>query len=394
MEAQLQVEEGASIGAVLVVEPGQTKVLGRGPGADLRLDDPSLAARHAAVRLLEGGLQVVDLGAPGGTRLNEAPLPARSPAPAESGDLLRLGEHAVRVTVLGAPPRRRRAEPFPAAEFAHVRRLGAGATGKVYRARWLPRGLDVALKLLREEYGPESVEHARFLRECATVSRLRCPYVVAVYDVRRADGHVFTIMELVEGAALDALLAGGALEVPAALRVAADVAAALEVAARHGVVHRDVKPANVLLDRRAGLSKLCDFGLAKDLEARLRTLTAQGVGLGTLAYLPPEQVAAARGVGPAADVYSLGATLFHALAGRPPWDVTSEEDLAAILERRPPPLRALRPDAPPEVEALVSAMLGRAPAERPTAAAAGAALRACLAARFPGWDPRALFARP
>ena len=159
------------------------------------------------------------------------------------------------------------------------------------------------------------------------------------------------------------------------------------------MIHRDVKPANVLVDRRAGVCRLCDFGLAKDLQAAVQTLTAQGMGLGTLAYLPPEQVSEAHDAGPAADVYALGATLFHALAGRPPFKIDSEAELQAVLAAEPPRLETLREDLPPEVAALVAAALAKDPARRPSAEAVAEALARTRASRYPGWDPRSLFAR-
>ncbi|MGE0711633.1 MAG: protein kinase [Planctomycetota bacterium] len=392
MEAQFQVEEGRSAGRVLVVELGQTKTIGRGPGADLTLDDAALAPRHAAVRLLDDGLQVVDLA--GGALLNEAPLALRRPTNMDPGDLIRLGGHALRGAVVGGRRRlrpRQAALPFPPEEFADPQRVGAGASGVVYRARWVPRGAEVALKLLREDYAAGTPHHARFLRECSTVAKVRCPYVVAVFDVRSDERAVYLVMELVEGVALDALLARGPLPLPAALRAGEDVARALAAAAQAGVVHRDVKPANVLVDRRAGVCRLCDFGLAKDLGATLQTLTALGVGLGTLAYLPPEQVSDARGVTPAADVYSLGATLFHAVAGQAPFRIDSDEDLRAVLDAAPPRLERACPAAPPELADLVAATLRKDPAQRPGAAQVADALARLRAQRFPGWDPRALF---
>jgi Protein kinase domain/FHA domain len=395
VEAQLQVEAGAGAGEVLVVQVGETALVGSGPGVNLVLRDPGLAPRHAAFRMSEDGLEVIDLGAPGGTRVNGSPLAVRVPTAVESGDLIELGGHGLRALVMGRRRRRRAttaAEIFPADELADATRIGSGATGVVYRARWLPRGVDVALKLLRDEFGPSSPEYARFLRECGIVARLQSPHVVAVYDVRTGDERAYTIMELVDGIALDALLAQGPLPVPGALRVAEDMARGLAAAASQGIVHRDVKPANVLLDRGARVAKLCDFGLAKDLASTLQSLTAQGVGLGTLAYLPPEQLTAAKQASPAADVYGLGATLYCALSGQAPFSTTTEETVYAIAYEAPPRLETLRADVPPEVAQAVHAMLGKDPAQRPTAAAAATGLQALREARFPGYDPGPLFA--
>jgi serine/threonine-protein kinase len=170
--------------------------------------------------------------------------------------------------------------------------------------------------------------------------------------------------ELVDGPSAREVVDRGPLSVPAALWIAEDVARALVAASAAGVVHRDVKPSNVLITPE-GVAKLCDFGIAKDLQSTLRTLTASGAGMGTLAYLAPEQASQAKHVDARADLYALGATLYHLLAGRPPFRPRGADALLALVEQPPPPLGAARPDCPPEVARLVHAMLAKRPEERP-----------------------------
>ncbi|HBP23023.1 MAG TPA: hypothetical protein DEA08_35275, partial [Planctomycetes bacterium] len=150
-----------------------------------------------------------------------------------------------------------------------------------------------------------------------------------------------------------------------------------------GIVHRDVKPANVVINRARGVAQLCDFGIAKDLESTLASLTASGMGLGTMAYMPPEQVGEAKHVEPSADVYSLGATLYHFLAGRPPFSPTNMKALWEIVDQPPPPLDAFRAEVPAEVSALVHATLAKDPDERPPIWSLVEQL-AALRARWPG----------
>jgi eukaryotic-like serine/threonine-protein kinase len=167
----------------------------------------------------------------------------------------------------------------------------------------------------------------------------------------------------------EAALEGGPLPLPAALKVAEDIARGLDVAHRGGLVHRDIKPANILVTPQ-GLAKLSDFGIAKALGTLESTLTVTGQGLGSLDYVSPEQAEDAKRVSPASDLYSLGATLYHLLAGKPPFEVKSVADLVRVFDEPPPPLRALRPDCPPEVVALVERLLEKEPDDRPPSAAA------------------------
>ncbi len=373
MEAQLTVEAGPSAGGALSLAPGQSGAIGQGPGAHLVLRDPALGPQHVAAKLEAEGLLLMDLGHPAGSFLNDERLPPRAAVEAFGGDALRVGSHLLRVTLLGRGVRGRRRAPrrledpvVPREEFELLRELGSGAAGKVYAARWLPHGgRAVALKVLRDTVQPGSLEFERFLREASTVARLSSPFIVAVYDVRVAAGRAYSVMELVEGpSARDVVAKQGPLPVAHALQIGHQVAQALAAAAEVGVVHRDVKPANIVLTPQ-GVAKLCDFGIAKDLESTLRTLTASGLGLGTMAYMPPEQVSDAKWVEPSADVYSLGATLYHLLAGRPPFSPTTAQSLAAIVSQPPPDLRTLRPDVPPPVAAQLAAMLAKDPDDRP-----------------------------
>jgi serine/threonine protein kinase len=172
------------------------------------------------------------------------------------------------------------------------------------------------------------------------------------------------VLELVTGASLDGLLRAGPLAIPAATRIGADVAEGLAAAHALGVVHRDVKPANVLVDA-AGRAKVSDFGIAR---VRDSLLTATGTGLGTLDYMAPEQAEDAKRAGPGSDLYGLGATLFHAVVGRPPIDLRGGDPFGPLLTTVPPPLVRARPGCPPALSALVAALLEKHPDDRPSSA--------------------------
>lgn len=220
--------------------------------------------------------------------------------------------------------------------------LGAGAQATVYRARSADDDRVVALKVLQAELGHDPTLRARFEREHTVVSGLDHPAVVPVHEAGEVEGRPFIAMGLVEGGTLQAAIAAeGGLDPARAVRILRRIAGALDAAHGRGLVHRDVKPANVLLDAedRAYLS---DFGLARLTDAAAR-LTRTGVWVGTLEYMAPEQIRAQR-VGPAADQYALAAVAYEALTGRPPFVRRHPADLMqAHLAETPRPASALRP---------------------------------------------------
>ncbi|MCO5171057.1 MAG: serine/threonine protein kinase [Planctomycetes bacterium] len=245
--------------------------------------------------------------------------------------------------------------------------LGRGGMGAVLRARHVETGAEVALKVLLDARGPEDLE--RFAREGQALARLRHPAVVPVHAAGVEGGRAWLAMDLVAGESLRARLArDGPLDGPTARRLFTRLAAALEHAHRHGVVHRDLKPDNVVIDP-LGEPRLIDFGLARVTD-RTR-LTRSGDLLGTPAYMAPEQVTGdvAR-QGPCTDVYGLGATLYEALTGRPPFEGGSPVAiLDGVLRRAPPALASVRPGVDPALARLCLACLEKDPARRPPSVA-------------------------
>ncbi|BEL04717.1 hypothetical protein Q0Z83_029080 [Actinoplanes sichuanensis] len=198
----------------------------------------------------------------------------------------------------------------------------------------------------------------RFDREARTIAGLTHPNIVAVHDVGADDGVRYLVMELVHGRSLADRLHGGPLEVTEAIRIAIGVCAALEAAAGAGIVHRDVKPANILFDR-AGRVKVCDFGIAGLAGADSAPM------VGTSAYMAPEQVTGSV-VDARTDLYGLGCVLYDMLAGRPPYvDGDTEQVAWQHVERTPQAICALRPDVPPALDRLTRTLLAKYPADRP-----------------------------
>src|SRR5581483_62872 len=253
--------------------------------------------------------------------------------------------------------------------YRPLRPLGSGGSGSVWLARDAQTGLDVALKIVPREgtLGP------RAEREAAAVAQLRHRRCLRVYARARDGNHVYIVYEYVPGRTLREALRAGTIDDEAALEAAVQILEGLAHAHRSGIVHRDVKPANVLLEEGREVSvRLLDFGLALMLEEE--TLTAVGDIPGTLAYISPERL---RGetAGPAADIWSVGVLLWEALAGRHPFWGGSLAEVAKKIEEGPPSLATARPDLPKAVVDLVDRALAVNAARRPSAAKLAAGLR-------------------
>ena len=229
--------------------------------------------------------------------------------------------------------------------------------GVVYRAKHLHLDRTVALKVLTAELASNPDFRERFLRESRTAASIQHPSIVTIYDAGEADGLLYIAMQYVEGTDLGGLIRQeGALEPERAVAFLAQVAGALDAAHAHGVVHRDVKPANVLV--QSDRCYLTDFGLTKPLSAHTQ-LTSRGEFVGTVHYMAPEQIEGAD-VDGRTDVYALGCLAFHALAGRVPFERDSEVSVVhAHLNDRPPPLTSARPDLPTGFDTVLDRALAK-----------------------------------
>jgi serine/threonine-protein kinase len=257
--------------------------------------------------------------------------------------------------------------------------VGTGGMSSVFRAHDRQLERSVAIKILHEHYAEDPEYLERFRREARAVARLSHPNIVTVIDRGADDGRQYIVFEHVEGENLKELvLRSGRLPVRRALELALAVADGLAFAHDHGLVHRDVKPQNVLLSNE-GEVKVTDFGIARSMHVE-HGVTQTGTVLGTGEYLAPEQ-ASGKPVSPATDVYSLGIVLWELLAGEVPF--VGENFVAVALRHvnEPPQrLRERRPDVSPRLEAAVDRALAKDPARRfPSMAAFANELRACLA---------------
>ena len=252
-------------------------------------------------------------------------------------------------------------------------RLAWGGMGTVWEGVDETLNRPVAVKLLNEGLADDERFIERFRGEAKAAAGLLHPNVAGVFDYGEDRGRPFIVMELIEGETLAQLAAKkGPLPPDEVARIGADVAQALSLAHEAGIVHRDVKPANIMLTRR-GEVKVMDFGIAAEVLAGRTGLTGTGLVLGTAKYLSPEQ-AQGQPATPASDVYSLGTVLYELLAGSAPFEHPSPMATAMAHVNDPPqPLVELRPDAPPRLAATVERCLAKDPADRPRSAAALAA---------------------
>ena len=256
--------------------------------------------------------------------------------------------------------------------------LGAGGMGEVYRAKDTRLGREVAVKVLPQHLSSNSEVRARFEREAKTVSALNHPYICVLHDVGREGSTDYLVMELIEGETLAHRIAKGPLPVPEVLKIGAQVADALERAHRAGVVHRDLKPGNVMLTRSG--AKLMDFGLARatglagprsgsgaamtQSPTVAQPLTAEGSIVGTFQYMAPEQLEG-RDVDARTDIWSLGCVLYEMSTGKRAFEGETQASLiSSIMRDEPRAMSDLAPLSPPSLERLVKQCLAKDPMDR------------------------------
>jgi WD40 repeat protein len=249
-------------------------------------------------------------------------------------------------------------------DYELVAEIARGGMGVVYRARQVSLNRAVALKMILAGQLASEQDVRRFRAEAEAAAQLDHPGIVPIHEIGEHQGQQYFSMGYIEGTSLAERLAAGPIEPRAAAELVRQVAEAVQYAHEHGVIHRDLKPGNILLDR-SGRPRVTDFGLAKRVAAD-SSLTATGQVMGTPSFMPPEQAGGRTGaIGPAADVYALGAILYSLVTGRPPFQAAGVmETLLQVLEREPVPVRQLNAAVPKDLETIGLKCLEKEPQRR------------------------------
>ena len=358
--ARLIIINGPQAGAEFILKEGENEI-GRQPECRISLADPKTSRSHARITLGSGGFcSVEDLGSSNGTFMNGTPLAPRSPRRLSEGDELRVGLNAFRFSADSSAPELE----IPGYELEDI--LAEGGMGTIFRATERDSGREAAVKILHSEQAETSEFVERFIQEARAAARLSHPNIVRIHNVgKTANGRYYCIMELVRGTSLAHHI--GRLTAAAAAKMFLEMADALEHTHRHGIIHRDIKPDNILVDKD-GEPKLTDLGIAI-LDRQDTARDDSGQVLGTPHYMSPEQ-AAGRDVTPATDIYSLGATFYHVFSGHPPFDgETAEEIMVKQVREIPSPLAAAE-GVPLELALVVDRAMSKSPGDRQPDAAA------------------------
>lgn len=364
-----------------------TFVVGRGPDVHFSLpDDPYFSRAHFLVEVNPPLCHLTDLRSKNGVLVNGKKVQT---ADLVDGDEIRGGKTALKVAItrsalpLTLPESSATKPPLPPTVlpgadaptvvpgYRLISPLGQGGMGVVYLAENLADGSLVALKTIRPAVAPTEATLGRFRREVAVLRKLRHPHIVAFRDAGETGGILWFAMEFVNGTDAAALVRReGPLPVGRAVRFVGQVLDALRCAHAEGIVHRDVKPSNILVTNNADgeeMAKLADFGLARAYqESQMSGLTMAGLAGGTPGFMPPEQILDFRSAKPAADQYAAAATLYFLLSGDYPFGICRgvDELFQKVLTDDPVPLSDRRADLPAELAAAVMRALARKPEAR------------------------------
>jgi serine/threonine protein kinase len=387
MPKQLQVVAGPDQGRVFPLPEADTLLIGRSRALDARLMDPYVSRVHCQVAVEMGQVVLTDfLSAPGtfvnGKRITRHEL--------QAGDVIRIGDTylqyqdgdlAEQKTLPPHVPKDTPAAPDPAVgmaelvgkSFVHYQVgpvLARGQSGLVFHARDTRQEIPVVLKILWPEFAEDDKQKQRFVRAMKTALPLRHPNLVSLYGAGKAGPYCWIAMEYIEGESLVQVVQRigtiGMLDWRNALRVAVQIGRALDFAHQRQIIHRNVTPMNILIQAGTKMAKLGDLMLAKALEGALaQPITRPGELLGTIAYLPPERTYGDARVDGRSDFYSLGATTYALLTGRPPFEGANlTESVHKIRTAEPVPPKKYQLAIPDLFEGAVMRMLAKRPEDR------------------------------
>jgi serine/threonine protein kinase len=377
MLKQLVVIAGPDKDRVFALPEADSLLLGRSKATETRLTDPHVSRVHCEVQVDGDSVVVTDNESAGGTFVNGKRV---SQCQLKANDILRIGDTQLRY-VVGDPAEQSTKVPVKAAPLPELAGktlayfevgpvLAKGHAGLVFRARDTKEDRTVALKVLKPEVSQNDEEMQRFIRAMKTMLPLRHPNLVTLYGAGKSGPYCWISMEFVEGESLTQVIqrigTANMLDWRHALRVAVHVGRALDYAQQHHIIHRNITPQNILVQSSDKLTKLGDMMLAKALEGTLaEQITGQGELVGDVRYMSPERTHGTAAVDGRSDIYSLGATVYALLTGRPPLEGgTLAETITKIRQEEPVKPKKYQLSIPDLFEGTVLKMLAKRPDDR------------------------------
>ena len=346
MTLELIVKSGPDQGLIVSLESGQTVLIGRGQEANPRLNDPSVSRKHLQVEVRNSAVKITDLGSSSGTYLNGERIQTGELKP---GDKLQVGDTQFQLqhsadsatTVFRDPHKVKKA---PGEEWAELvgktihtyeiqSQKAKGMAGVIFQAWDQKKNRKVALKVLPAETTQNEEEMQRFTRAMKTMFPVRHPNIIRIYNAGMWEGHPWVALEYFESEPLTKVIerigTAGMLDWRTGFSVALQISRALEAAAEHHIIHRNISPENILYNRECNLAKLGDLMLAKALEgSQAQQITKAGELVGDVSYMSPERLLGQEQlIDCRSDIYSLGATVYALLTGRPPFEARSLPEL-------------------------------------------------------------------
>lgn len=373
MVGRLLIDRGPDAGRSFPIGRGEVLTLGRGEAADCRLSDPHVSRIHCELRAEPDGVRVIDLGSTTGTRVQGRNVTEHL---IRLGEAFFVGKSRLRLELAGTGSLSRSqgniatVTPALGGIFAVGDEVARGQTGVVHRGTDLRNGKAIAVKFLHGTSTESDEQVGRFVRAMTTVVTLRHPNLISVHGAGRSGPRYWIAMEFVPGenltAVIDRIGSANMLDWRIALKVAAQVARALQAAHARGIVHRNIAPRNILIRKADEVVKLGDLMLARAIEGLNEgSVTRPGELVGSVAYMAPERTFDESASDGRSDLYALGATLYALLTGRPPFQGRSLADTLDQVRSAPPrPPREVHLAVPDLMQSVVLKLLAKRPEDR------------------------------
>ncbi len=386
MNQRLKVIEGTDTGRAIELMDGQTLVIGRGQTCDVRLSDPRISRSHCRIQVEGGTAVLTDAGSAAGTLVHGKAIDQH---PLRPGDVIQVGETKLRYELEGAADQSTLVDtafgrPKPPPQITPLEQLVGesvdryrldrvitrGVSGMVYRATDTDKDRVVAVKVLAPEYAASKEQKERFVRGIRTMGPIRHENIVRLYAAGMQGPYCWIAMEYVDGESMAEVIrrigVSGMLDWQYAYRVAVHIGRALDEAYQHKIIHRNVTPQNILFQTENRIAKLGDLTLAKALEGTLsRQVTRPGELVGDVSYMSPERTRGTEGVDGRSDIYSLGATLYALLTGRPPFVGASlPETITKIRDEAPIKPKKFQLSVPDMFQDVVLRTIAKRPEDR------------------------------